>query len=171
MALATTLNLRLTATLTKTIDLITAGLTAPLSINDTISMATGTGTGLADKVFFDTRTLAASATENIDLAGSLTDALGDPLTFVKVKLLYVKAASTNNAANNVVVGGAATNTFAGPFSDPTDKVSLAAGDIFLATKQGTGWTVTAATGDILLITNSAGTNPVNYDIVIIGTSA
>ncbi|MBA2458995.1 MAG: hypothetical protein H0V43_08605 [Gemmatimonadales bacterium] len=171
MPLTTSLNVRLSATLTKTIDLITAGLTAPLAVNDTLSLATGTASGLADIVFWDTRTLAASATENIDLAGVLVDAFGATLTFVKVKMLYVRAAAANNAANNVVVGGAAANGFFGPFNAATDKVSLAAGDIFLATKTATGWTVTAATGDILLIANSAGTNAVTYDIVVVGTSA
>ena len=165
--LSTSLNVRLSATYQKAIDLINEGLTAPLSINVTKSMETGTGADLADKAWWNTSTLAASASETWDL-DALTDAFGDVLTFVKVKLLYVKASDDNNAANPVVVGG---GDFAGPFADASDKVNLSAGDVFLATKFGSGWTVTATSADGLLVTNGAGTNSVTYDIVLIGTSA
>jgi hypothetical protein len=34
-----------------------------------------------------------------------------------------------------------------------------------------GWGVTAGTGDLLKVANSAGSTSVNYDIVVIGNSA
>ncbi|MDQ5917570.1 MAG: hypothetical protein QG660_681, partial [Pseudomonadota bacterium] len=40
-----------------------------------ITLTPGTSSGNADLIFMDTRTLAASATENLDLAGSLVDPL------------------------------------------------------------------------------------------------
>lgn len=129
----------------------------------------GTTTGKADKLFSDTRTLAASATENLDLAGVLTDPFGATATFVKVKAIYIKAAAGNT--NNVVVGGAGSNTFAGPFSDATDKVVIPPGGTVLLIHPGAGWTVTAATGDILLVANSGAGTGVTYDVVLIGTSA
>lgn len=129
----------------------------------------GTTTGKADKLFSDTRTLAASATENLDLAGSLTDPFGVTSTFVKVKAIYIKAAAGNT--NSVVVGGAGSNTFTGPFADATDKVTIPPGGFVLLVHPGAGWTVTAATGDILLVANSSSGTSVSYDVVIIGTSA
>jgi hypothetical protein len=52
---------------TAPLDLGTA--TFPFSTNGEANYAAGTAAGQIDRVFTDTRTLAASATENIDLAG------------------------------------------------------------------------------------------------------
>ena len=140
-----------------------------MSKKDDDTLATGTGASQADLVFADTRTLAASATEDLDLAGSLVDALGNTLTFVKVKAIYIKAASGNT--NNVEVTPAAANGFLGPFNAAADQVDIAPGGSMNLTAPVAGWTVTAGTGDLITITNSAGTTGVTYDIVIIGTSA
>jgi hypothetical protein len=102
----------------------------------------GTGEYQADLIWSDRITLAASATQNLDLAGSLTGLLGGTLTFAKVKAIYVKADAANT--NNVNVGGAASNGFVGPFLDATDKVAVRPGGVFLVTAPETGWTVTAA---------------------------
>jgi hypothetical protein len=171
MALTVTGAVRLNATLTKTQDLITSGLQAPLSINEAISFATGTSTGLADLLFFDTRSLGASATEDLDLAGGLTDAFGATLTFVKIKGIYVKAAAANNVANSLIVGNA-TAPFIGPFGAAgASEIYLPPGGFLFLVHPTTGWTVTATTGDDLKMTNSAGTNTISYDVVIWGTSA
>ena len=166
MALSTRLHLTLAADLTSALDLATASV--PLSISKTIEMATGTSTGLADKVFHDQRTLTASATEDLDLAGSLTDSLGTALTIVKLKALYIFAASANT--NNVVLSRPAANGVP-LFSAASDAISVLPGGILLWVAPGAGVTVTAATGDLLTITNSAGSTSVTYDVVIIGTSA
>ncbi len=142
---------------------------ADLALHNLFQFTPGTTTGKADKLFASTRTLAASATENLDLAAVLTDPLGGTLTFVKVKAIYIKAADANT--NSVVVGGAATNTFTGPFVDATDQISIPPGGAILLMHPGAGWTVTAATGDILKVTNSSSGTGVTYDVVIIGTSA
>jgi hypothetical protein len=44
----------------------------------------GTGSGQVSKSFIDTRTLAASANEELDLSGALTDPLGQPAVFTVV---------------------------------------------------------------------------------------
>lgn len=130
--------------------------------------APGTGTGKADLAFADRRTLAASATENLDLAGALTDPLGAALTFGHVKAIYVTAKAANT--NNVVVGGAATNGFGGPFGGTTPTVSIPPGGFLLLAHPGAGWTVTPATGDLLKVANSAAGTSVQYDVIVIGTS-
>lgn len=139
-----------------------------LKVNTSYALATGTTTGKADLVFTDTRTLTASSTENLDLAGGLTDVFGATLTFVEVVAIYVKAAAGN--ANNVVVGGAASNGFAAPFGDATDTVKVAPGGVCLLTNDA-GFAVTAGTGDILKIANGGSGTSVTYDIVIVGRSA
>lgn len=134
-----------------------------------ITLTPGTSSGNANLIFMDTRTLSASSTENLDLAGGLTDPLGATLTFVTVKAIYVNASSANT--NNVVVGGAGSNTLLGIFSDATDKIIVKPGGVFMWVAPATGATVTASTGDILLVANSSSGSSVTYDIVIIGTSA
>jgi len=133
------------------------------------TVANGTSTDQADLIFRDQRSLALSTSENLDLAGSLTDAYGSTITFAKVKLIYVKAKSTNGG--NIIVGGAAANTFVGPFADATDKVKVPAGGMYQVADAGTGWTVTAGTGDILKVENDDAADAGVYDIIIIGTSA
>jgi hypothetical protein len=153
-----------------TYDLGTA--VAPVSLNRTLQLASGVAAGQADKIFADQRTIAASGNDDLDLAGVLTDPLGAPLTFVKVKALIVAAASGNT--NNVVVGGAGTNGWVGPFGAATHTVTVRPGGaLVLMTGAGdaNGYAVTAGTGDLLRIANSAGVTPVTYDIVIVGTSA
>jgi hypothetical protein len=129
----------------------------------------GTTSNKADKLFSDTRTISASSSENLDMAGTLTDPFGVTLTFATVKAIYVKASSANT--NNVCVGGAASNGFLGPFSDATDIACVKPGGVLLITAPATGWTVTATTGDLLKVANSSSGSSVSYDVVIIGTSA
>lgn len=133
-----------------------------------IDLVEGTASGAADLVFADERTLAASATENLDLAGGLTDPFGVTLTFAKVKAIIIIA----NAANsNDVVAGAATNPFTGPLGGTTPTVSVKPGGFYAIGHPGAGWTVTAATADILKVANGSSGTSVTYRIIIIGTSA
>ncbi len=141
----------------------------PITAPDTIGVASGTSAGQADLFFDDQRTLAASGTENIDLAASLADPAGDTLTFVKLKGIWIYAASANGG--NIRVGGAGSNEFQGPFAASGDKITVAPGGIFQVIAPAAGWTVTAGTGDILLIENLDGAAAVTYDIALFGTSA
>ena len=133
-----------------------------------VEFAAGNGSGQVDKQWTDTRTIAASSSESLDLAGSLGNALGNTTVFAKVKAIRIRASAANT--NNVVVGGAGSNTFVGPFADATDKISIPPGGHFEVTHPTTGWTVTASTGDILLVANSSSGTGVDYDIEIIGSS-
>jgi hypothetical protein len=144
-----------------------ASATFPLNLDLSALLSNGTGTGQASQVFSDTRSLAGSATEDLDLAGSLTNAFGATVTFTKIKAIIVRAAAANNAANAVQVARTATNGVP-LFLAASDGVALGASGIFLFYDP-VGVTVTAGTGDKLTFTNSAGTNTVSYDLIIIGT--
>lgn len=167
MALTTTVNLSISGTQTNALDLGTAAL--PFSLSSNYSLTSGTAAGQADRVFTDTRTLGASATEDLDLAGVLTDAFGAVITFAKIKAIAIKAAAANT--NNVNVSRPAGATGVPIFLAISDGFLIPPGYTFFWGGSGTGVTVTAGTGDLITITNSAGGTSVTYDVVIIGTSA
>lgn len=129
-------------------------------------LGNGTGAGQASQVWADQRTLTPSSNENIDLAGSLTNAFGVTLTFTKIRLFIVRALSTNT--NNVNVIRASSNGVV-LFNAASGGVSLAPSDFIVYGSPSVGVTVTAATGDLFNIANSAGGTSVTYDIIIVGT--
>lgn len=142
---------------------------APLKLNKNIEFLTGVAAGKANLVFADTRTLAASATEDLDLAGSLTDLFGAVLTFARIKAILVAAAAANT--NDVVVGGTGSNQFVGPFGAATHTQKVSPGGVLLlANPSAAGWPVTASTADLLKVANSAAGTSVTYDIVIVGAA-
>jgi hypothetical protein len=168
MTLTSKLTVAAQADLANALDLAAAQV--PLGFKKQIDLTTGTGAGQADRIFHDTRELAASASEDLDLAGGLVDALGASLTFARVKGLIVAAEPTN--VNNVVVGGAAANQFVGPFGAAAHTLAVRPnGVLALFASDGVGYVVTAATGDLFKIANSGAGTPVKYSIVIIGASA
>ncbi len=165
MALATALTAKIEATLTGAADHGTP--TAALDLEFAKSMASGTGSNQADKIFSDQRTINASGDETLDLT-NLTDVFGALLSFAKVKAILIKAATGNT--NNVVVGNAA-NPFAGPLSAGTTTITLPPGGVAMLAAPAGGWTVTGGSADEIKIANSGAGTSVTYDIVIVGTSA
>lgn len=168
MALSGSLRITLQALLSGTADIGSR----EQDVNYTVArpFTSGTGANQADLAFTDTRTLSSSATENLDLAGGLTDALGNTLTFASVKALIVVAAAGNT--NDVVVGGAGSNAWAAPFGDATDTVKVPPGGVLVLADFGaTGFAVAAGTSDILKVTNGGSGTSVSYDLLIVGDSA
>lgn len=162
-----TVHTEVVATYTGSNDLGTPSFALTAGAQPTITLANGTGNNQANALFTDTRVLAASATEQLDLYGSLTDPLGGTLNFATIKVIKVCAAAGNT--NNVNVGGAASNTFTGPFSASSAKVGVRPGGCSVFVAPQTGWTVTNSTGDLLELGNSSSGSSVQYDIVILGT--
>lgn len=157
-------------TLTETAATNFTGVSGSVSPGITYSQAytSGTGTGAVDKKWCDHRTIAASGADTLDLAGTLTNEFGATITFVKVKALFLSAASGNT--NDVWMGGGATNRF-NSFLKDSSVVIVRPGYFAAVGGSITGYTVTATTGDKLLIKNSAGTTGVTYDICVAGTSS
>lgn len=158
------INLSVRAKLTGTADLGTP--VAPVSIDKHIQITAGTDAlGKADILWADTRTLAASATENLDLAGVLAGLLGGTVTAAEITAIIVTADKAN--MNDVVLFGAASNPFNGPLSGTTPKLTLGPDDLAVITNK-KGWAVTAATGDLILVANSSSGTAVTYTITLIG---
>lgn len=121
-------------------------------------------TSEANLYYAATRTLAASASEDLDLSGLLTDPFGDVIAPAEIVAIYVSAASTNT--NNVVIGNATSNGFVGPMG-ATGTYAVKPGE-YVPFLSPTGWAVTAGTGDLLKIANNGAGTGVTYTIVIVG---
>jgi hypothetical protein len=139
-----------------------------VSYTNTNTWSNGTGANQANMIWTDTRTINASSSEDLDLAGGLTNGFGNTVTFTKIKGIMIKAASGNT--NNVLVGGDATSTFLTWVSAEADQIIVRPGGIFyLEAPDSTAYAVTATTGDLLHIENSSSGTSVSYDIILIGT--
>lgn len=140
----------------------------PLTLSGLVRLAPGTGSGQADKMFVDYRTITASGSDSLDLNGTLTDPLGATLNCLHVKALLFIADAANT--NDLVVGPGASNPFTGPFGGTTPTVSVRPGGVFLVAHPGTGWAVTAGTADTLKVANGGSGTSVGYKVAIVCTS-
>lgn len=166
MTLRVSALVQLAAELTSALDLTTAS--APVSIGRQLSFADGDGAGEADRIWTDRRTIAASGTDSIDLAGDLVDPFGQTITFAKLKGLLVAASPANT--NNVLVGRPASNAV--PLFSAEASIPVKPGGVFVwLDPSAAGIAVTADTGDVIELGNSSGGTGVTYDIAIIGAAA
>lgn len=140
------------------------------TVSTSVGAALAAGAGLADVGWWDLRTLTASASENIDFAGTLKDPFGVTVTFARLKMLMIAAAAANT--NNVVVGGGGT-TLTGLFGATTHTTIIRPGGAVLwltSTSDSTGYAVGAGSSDLLGIANSSSGTSVVYTIVALGVS-
>lgn len=131
-------------------------------------LPSGVAAGQVDKLFMDTRTLASNTAEDLDLSGALVDPIGGTAVFAKVRGIIVKSKDTNTT--NLTIKPGASNGFTGPFGAATHTITLQPGGTFAVFAPGTGWTVTAGTGDLINIANASGASA-QYDIIVVGSSA
>lgn len=176
MPVTSQVSLQVSATQTSTVTAPDNGTVLPTTHNLTLArvvdMISGVGPGAADVLYQDNNTLAASANIDIDLSGALANAIGGTSVFARVKAILVTADAGNT--NNVVVGAAAATQWLTLIGTATGTVILRPGAMFLAcagAADATGYVVTAATADLLRITNSAAGTSVTYTIVVLGCSA
>ena len=153
---------------TNTANGVTVTTTPNLNLN--ISQADGTGLNQQDIIWpsFD-RTLAASASEELDLSGALTNEQGLTVVFVKVKGLWVR--NKNTTAGDTLVVGGSTNAFL-LFDDATDKTTIGPGGLRLFHEPSlAGLAVTDGTGDKLKFEETGAANTCTFDVCIWGTLA
>jgi hypothetical protein len=144
-------------------------LSTPLDLLDLLysdEYSASDSSAYVDLLFHDTRTLAGGGSEELDLAGSLADGLGNTLTFAYVKFLAIRV---RTAGQTLTVGNAAANVFAGPFGADAHTIDIPYGGPVVLINNPDGFAVTAGTDDKLKIANSAG-NPCEYDIIIAGST-
>jgi hypothetical protein len=166
MSLQTFLDVRVRATQTAAIDLVTKSAAMDHLFSD--ELADGTSSGQADVCFSDRRTIGSSSSEALDLiGGSLLDNLGVTFAPARVKLIFVSASTTNDVHLNVI-----RETNGVPFFGSSgDKIQVHPGGAFLAhNPTAAGWGVVLTTQDLIGFTNT-GPGTVTYDVVVIGGSA
>lgn len=126
----------------------------------------GTGIDQAQFIFSDTRPLAATTAENVDLSGALANPLGSTLVFSAVKELLIHAADTN--VGNLKIGEGIANAFVGPFGAGSVGIQVPPGGLLhLSNPSAAGWAVTGGSGDLLKVEN-LGAGSASYDIIIVG---
>lgn len=143
-----------------------AAASAVIDYQTNVALDNGTGANQANQVFSDTRTLTTGSNETLDLNATLLNALGESVTFTKVKVLFIR----NKGTTDLTIGGATTNGFISWVGGATQTVLVPAGGVLLLSAPGaSGFTCTAGTADQLKIANSAGAS-CDYDIIIIGVN-
>lgn len=131
-----------------------------------INLADGTGADQAQAIYIDDFSIAASGSQNYDLAGALTDRLGNLLVFTAIKAIYLVADAAN--INNIILGNG-TNPFVGPFAAGANTLTVGPGGmVLLAERTAAGWPVVAGTGDILKLANSGAGTVVTGTLVVVG---
>lgn len=150
----------------------TIGATAgniPLNIPFDLELSDGTGLDEGDILWFDQdRILAGLTSENIDVAGTLSDAYGDTFTAVKIKFFYFHNKSVT-PGDILELGGGSNPLLLWKDGSDIDSVGPN-GRRFMWEPAAAGKAVTAGTGDLLQV-NNISSNSIDYDIIIVGTSA
>jgi len=167
MALVTTIGVDINSLFSSVLDLQAPQV--PLVKRYTVALANGVAANQANVVWADQRTIAPSGVDSLDLqGGGLVDALGVAFAPVKLKAIIIQSAKAN--LNNLTLFGDANHV---PILGTVATVTtLQPGGIYAQQWPAlAGVAVTAGTGDIVKVTNAAGTNSVVYDIIIIGTNA
>lgn len=146
------------------------------SMQALVQLVDGTGEGQANIAFMDERTVLTAANDDIDLAGVLTDAFGATVAGAEIVCLFVinKPRLDTDAANttNLTIG-VGTNPVTGYLGGTTPTIGpIRPGDfvMFGGPNVGGFGVITAATGDILRIANSAGATA-KYQIGLIARNA
>jgi hypothetical protein len=171
MADTLTLNVKATCdwSLIEALDL--ANVVDASSVTYSDSLTDGTTAGLADVIWHDTRALAATTNDDLDLTALTQSIYGSTVTktFAKVRGLLIINLSTT-AGDDLEIGGSGGNEWNVPFGATGDKIEVRANGTLLLAAPEDGYAVTNSSADILRIRNP-GANTINYKIVIWGTSA
>lgn len=172
--------MKILAALTKAGYDLSGGPTSNPTISLQKSLTDGTGDDKAEQVWFDERTLAAGADEDLDLAGGLTDPFGDTITFTKIKALLVLNTSDELSTPTdaeIQVGGGDTGDGTNAWdtwitstaADGSEAVKVpVGGGHMLFNRLAAGFAVTAGVGDLLRIKNNDGSDQAQYQIMVVG---
>lgn len=140
-----------------------------------VSLSIGTGADQADILWMDERTVTTGANDDLDLNGVLTNAFGATVNAVEIVAMFIinepRAGSPANTTTLTV--GAGTNPVTGYLGGTTPTLGpIRPGNFVLFGGGNVGGfgVVTASTGDILRIANSAGASA-TYQIAILARSA
>ena len=129
----------------------------------------GTGAGLADLYYYDNRLLGAGATESHDLTALTPGPLGANVNMTELRLIAIRAAPANGDALDVTPN--AVNGFTDILQAAGDLLRIHEGTTFIWACPTDGVTAIAAGNRVIDIINTDGAAGINYEILIVGTSA
>jgi hypothetical protein len=118
----------------------------------------------ADLLYNNRHEVGAGGAVELDLAGTLVDAIGQACVFATVYAIYIRNRSTTTT-DKVHIGG--DDASIPLFGAVADYLILPANGVFLVTSPIDGWTVTATSADILEISNPGGT-AIDCDVAVLG---
>lgn len=137
------------------------------TIGGAFALTDGVSSGQSNKGWNSAgRTLAANASENLDLAGVLLDESGAVLNFSAVKLLMIRANPAN--PGDLTIGGAAANAWVGPFGGAAGVQTVRPGGVYAIFAPAAGYPVVANTGDLLRVLAGSNAGSYSYDVQIVG---
>lgn len=138
------------------------------------SLSDGTTANKADIAYMAERTVASNTNDDIDLAGVLSDALGVTVAAAELVTLFIVNKQKDGTVNTTdLTIGAGSNPVVGFLGGtaPTVGPIKPGGVVLLHSSDAAGLgAVTAGTGDILRIANSAGASN-TYQIGILARTA
>jgi len=139
-----------------------------------LNFTNGTAASQANILWMDERTVATASNDDLDLNGVLTNAFGVTVSAVELVALFIINAPQSGAANttNLTVG-AGSNPVVGFMggTTPTFGPIRPGGFLFFGCGDAAGFgAITAGTGDILRIANSAGASA-TYQIAVLARNA
>lgn len=168
MSLDASLKVILGSNLTALADLSSAN--SRLDMSSIMLLTDGSGANQATKRWDDIRVVAGSATDSLDLSGGgLVDQFGNAFTITKLKMIVIMVSDTtvNVGGNQLLLTRPASNGV--PFLSAPGNIPLDAGSpLAWGSPSAAGVTVTAGTGDLLNLVNSAATNSITYRISLFG---
>jgi hypothetical protein len=121
----------------------------------------------ADKLYRGQFALSASATQDFDLAGSLTDFFGSTITMARVKFIFVYHLSSSVATGGVEFGKS-TLSSAGEAVTWTTPAIYKGGVFLWASADTTGIALTAGSADKFRLRNLDGAAVATVNVVIGG---
>ena len=135
------------------------------------AFADGTDVDQADRVWHDERTLSSGANEDLVLSNLPQTLFGNSLGIALAKVKAILLVNTAiDAGEDLVLGGAASHEWQGPFAAAGDKIIVPTDSCLLLLNKKSGWTVTAGSADKLRVANN-GAGDITYKIAILGASA
>lgn len=164
--LAATLQFLIDGSFAKALDL-----TSPkesISISKSQAFTNGTGSNQGNEFFSDTRELNAgnSFTETLDLTSGLSNAFGETVTFIKLRMILIHNKSTSTGENLTLSGNAIANS--GWLGGTTPTQIVPPNGWYIVTNPIDGFTITNTSQDQLTI--DSGSDEISYDIILIGTT-
>lgn len=133
-----------------------------------IAFTDGAGANQGNQQWHDRRTVATSATDTLDLNGSLTNQYGTTVSFARVKLLLVY---NETGGGQLQLRPGASNAWANLFPGlgGTGHYINSPGIVMHYAGDATGWAVSAGSDTIRLV-NQSGSLTATYNILIVGST-